>query len=235
MAASDWFDSELIEADSCAERVSYFRFRKPDGYSFLPGQYMMLRVPTAEGPQTKPFTISDAPADDFLEITTRVSQSAFKQALAALAPGGAVEVSTARGKTVLPEDRRRVVFLTGGVGITPARAILRDAAGRGGEGLVATLLYGNLDERCVPFIEEFREVSRQGWCDLVLVLDRPPEGWTGETGFITADTVRRYVDIEDAYPYVVSGPPAMVTAMERVLDELAVPAERRIVESFSGY
>jgi len=46
--------------------------------------------------------------------------------------------------------------------------------------------------------------------------------------------VRRYVDPADGRPFYVAGPPVMVTAMERVLDELGVEGEQRRIERFSG-
>ncbi|MBE0475912.1 MAG: FAD-dependent oxidoreductase [Coriobacteriia bacterium] len=230
-----WSGTALLDSSSCGERVASFRFAKPPGYAFAPGQYALLRLRTAEGPQSKPFTLSQAPADPYLEVTTRLSGSPFKRALASMAAGDPAEVSGARGSTVLPEGTRRVAFLVGGVGVTPARSILRDAASRGGGGLDAVLLYGNVDDVCVPFLEELEGMAGEGWCRLVLAYERPPSGWAGESGFITAAMVRRHVRMDDGLRFVVAGPPAMADAMTAVLDELAVPEDRRLVERFSGY
>jgi ferredoxin-NADP reductase len=67
----------------------------------------------------------------------------------------------------------------------------------------------------------------------VLCFERPPAGWAGERGLITAEMVRIHLELaEDTRPFIVAGPPQMVAAMERVLDTLEVPAARRLVERF---
>jgi NAD(P)H-flavin reductase len=70
---------------------------------------------------------------------------------------------------------------------------------------------------------------------VVDVLAEPKAGWDGETGFITADIVRRHIDGIEGWHWVVTGPPAMIAAMQGVLDELQVPADRVSTESFAGY
>jgi glycine betaine catabolism B len=216
----------------CGADVATFRFERPAGYAFSPGQYLSLRVDTAEGPQAKPFSICSAPGDDYLEITTRLSGSAYKNGLLALEPGVLVHVSGAAGHLGVPEGATQVAFLVGGVGITPVRSILRDAVQRSRRFDDAFLMYGNRDETCVPFGDEFAEMGAIG-VRTVVCYEHPPEGWTGESGFITAEMVRRYVDpAGDRRPFVVAGPPPMVAAMERVLDDLGIEDERRLVERF---
>ena len=129
------------------------------------------------------------------------------------------------------EDVQRVAFLVGGIGVTPVHSILRDAKVRGRRFTDALLLFGNRDVSCVPFLGEFGQMGDIG-VRTVVVYEQPPVGWEGETGFITADTVRRNVDTTDGRPFVVTGPPGMVAAMERVLDQLAVPIGQRLVERF---
>ena len=138
------------------------------------------------------------------------------------------------GRLVLPPELDRVAFLVGGVGITPVRSMLRDAQAAGRTFDDALLLYGNRDDSCVPFEAEFLGMADMG-VRMVLCFEHPPADWTGERGFITAEMVGRYLDLEaDQRPFVVAGPPVMVQAMERVLDDLAIPAARRMVERFGS-
>jgi ferredoxin-NADP reductase len=192
-----------------------------------------LRLETADGSVTRPFSHSSAPSDPFIELATRLTDSPFKRALMALEPGQAVHVAGPGGRLALGDEVKRVAFLVGGVGVTPIRSILRDAVVRGRRFDDALLLYGNRDESCVPFLSEFEAMAEIG-VRVVLVYEEPPAGWTGETGFITADIVRRHVDLGDGRPFVVTGPPVMVSAVELVLDELAMPAERRLIERFGS-
>lgn len=219
----------------CAPHTATFRFSKPEGYTFRPGQYFSLTLETREGVQTKHFSHADAPGDPHIELTTRLTGSAFKDALTELAAHSLVEVAGPRGRLVVPEGCDRVGFLVGGVGITPARSIIRDAVLRG-TGLDVLAFYGNLDQSCIPFKQEFDGFEAAGTgIRFVHVLQEPLPGWDGERGFISADVVRRHTDPNDGRHWMISGPPAMVEAMKRVVEDLALPAASVSIESFAGY
>lgn len=225
----------FVEREDCGPSTGIFRFEKPVGYAFAAGQYFNLTLQTAEDEQTKIFSHCDAPDDDLIELTTRMSGSAFKNALAALAAGDEVTVAGPGGRLTVPPGCSKAGFLVGGVGITPAHSIVRDAVLRS-TGLAVALFYGNQDLSCVPFGEEFRRLADEhGEITLVEVLFAPPDAWQGEVGFITADVVRRHVDPFDGWHWFVSGPPAMVTAMEKVVADLALPADAVTFERFGGY
>lgn len=208
------------------------RFEKPHGFVFTPGQYFLLTLQTADGDQTKPFSLAAAPDDPYLEMTTRDSGSAFKSALRMLSPGDPVRVAGPAGTLVLPRPSGTVVFLIGGVGITPVRSMIRDAVHQGEE-LTGALIYGNRDESCIAYRRELDAVATDRFA-VVHVLEHPSSGWTGETGFIDADLVRRHADARRVDHFVVTGPPPMVTAMERVLDGLDVEEGRRLIERFGA-
>jgi ferredoxin-NADP reductase len=235
MDAQRSYQVAFLSGDSPAPSTGTFRFAKPDGYTFIPGQHMTLSLVTRDGEQTKPFTHDEAPSDPYLEITTRLSGSAFKDALAALKPGEVVRIAGPRGRMTLPAGVDKVAFLVGGVGVTPARSIIRDAVVRK-TGLTVALFYGNQDQDGIPFGEEFDAYAADHpEIAVVHVLAAPKPGWSGERGFITADVVRRHLESLDGWHWVVTGPPAMIDAMKRVLAELGIPDERVSLESFAGY
>ncbi|HEX9093199.1 MAG TPA: FAD-dependent oxidoreductase [Coriobacteriia bacterium] len=234
MGADSWhvaFDVFL----ECGPGTGIFRFDRPGEYTFQAGQFFTLSLETREGPQTKTFSHAEAPADPYIELATRLTGSAFKDALLALRPGDEVEVAGPGGRMTLPADVRKAAFLVGGVGITPARSIIRDAVQRA-SGLSVALFYGNQDQTCIPFGEELTGyASSHAGIEVVDVLAAPNAGWSGETGFITAPLVRRHLDPLDGWHWFVCGPPAMVGAMERVVAELGLPSDSVSWERFSGY
>ena len=226
------YDVEYLGRDACGADVVSSRFSRPPGFVFVAGQWIVLALPVGEQRLAETFTICSAPNDDYLEITTRLSGSAFKNALGGLALGDHASVTGPGGRLRLPPGSKRLAFLVGGVGITPARSMLREAHAGGYVFEDALLFYGNRDASCVPFGDEFAAMGPNG-VRTVLCFEHPPEGWMGETGFITAGTVRRHLEsIDDGRSFIVAGPPPMVESMERVLDELEVAPERRLVERF---
>ena len=226
------YDVEFLAREACGVDVVSARFSRPPGFEFVPGQWIVLTLSVGDRRLAETFTICSAPSDDYLEITTRLSGSAYKNALGGLALGDCAVVTGPGGRLALPQDSARVVFLVGGVGITPARSMLRDACARGRTFEDAVLFYANRDTSCVPFEAEFAEMAGSG-VRTVLCYEHPPEGWGGESGFITAEMVHRHLPRgREDRPFIVAGPPQMVGAMERVLDELEVPSGRRLVEHF---
>jgi ferredoxin-NADP reductase len=225
----------LLESRVECAGTGLFAFSRPDGYRFDAGQYRAITLATREGEQTKPFTHCDAPDDDRSLVLTRLTGSAFKDALLALRPGDEVRMTGPHGRLTLPADTRKAGFLVGGVGVTPAASIVRDSVLRR-TGLDCLVLYGNTDQSCMPLRERFAEYEASGAPVRVIdVLSEPLAGWTGETGLITADVVRRHCDPSEPRHWFLSGPPAMVVAMQAVLDECGVPSAWVSSESFLGY
>lgn len=214
------------------DRMVGFRFEKPEDYHFKAGQYLRLTLDTREGKQTKSFSHASAPSDAFLSIGTRLSGSAFKDALAALKPGDYVSINGPYGALVLSPDTPQVVFLAGGVGITPCRSMIRDIEQHRRRTRMM-LFYGNHDQMCIPYLAEFERygMSRDNF-DVVHVLEDPLPGWNGERGLVTADVVRRHLEHPEEWLFVVAGPPAMVDAMLAVTADLEVPKTHVLVERF---
>jgi ferredoxin-NADP reductase len=225
----------FVEARTECPGTGTFSFTCPEGYRFAAGQFQSLTLATREGEQTKSFTHCDVPGDPVSLVLTRLSGSAFKDALLALRPGDEVEAAGPFGRLTVPEGTSRAGFLVGGVGVTPAASIVGDSVVRQ-TGLDCLVLYGNTDQSCIPLRERFAKYEVSGApVQVVDVLASPLPGWDGETGYITADVLRRHCDPAKQRHWFVSGPPTMVAAMLAVLVECGVPTEWVSSELFSGY
>jgi ferredoxin-NADP reductase len=224
---------KLIASHVECDGISTFAFSRPAGYTFTAGQYQTLTLETREGVQTKSFSHCDAPGDDHSLVLTRLTGSAFKDALRALRPGDAVTTHGPFGHLTVG-DAHKAAFLVGGVGLSPAASIVRDAALRH-TGLECLVFNGNNDETCMPLRTDLASYAEQPNIRVVEVLWKPGDTWKGERGLITADLVRRHCDPADGWHWFVSGPPGMVAAMRAVLEELAVPASAASFEEFAGY
>jgi ferredoxin-NADP reductase len=220
---------------AACEQVTGFRFDKPEGYTFEPGQYFSLTIPTPDGEQSHIFSHASAPADPFIEMATRMTGSVYKDALGQLVRGDTVQIAGPNGRFGVPEGAERLCFLCGGVGVSPARSIVRHVEQRR-LGYRMRLFYGVHDQGCIPYAGEFAEYERRDRrFRLVQILEEPLPGWAGERGFITADLVRRNMESLEGWHFFVTGPPAMIQAMSAVLDELGIPAGSISTEGFTGY
>ncbi|NTW38405.1 MAG: FAD-dependent oxidoreductase [Cellulomonadaceae bacterium] len=102
-------------------------FRRPSAFSFRAGQHGLWVI----GGTGRPFTIASAPQDGYLQLATRTSSgSAVKQRLARLVPGDRVGFVGPIGSLQPPQDGAPVVLVTQGIGVTPARSLLRQSDDR---------------------------------------------------------------------------------------------------------
>src|SRR5574338_1057707 len=79
------FMTKLKDRKEVAERTMAFQFEKPAGWTFRAGQFIDITLPNppetdAEG-NTRGFSISSAPQEDFLMVATRLRDTAFKRSL----------------------------------------------------------------------------------------------------------------------------------------------------------
>lgn len=234
------FTGTLLEKLPRGDDTSSYRFSRPPEYTFTAGQWFTLSLPSPQGDLEHTFSHADSPTEPFVELTTRLTGSEYKNTLDALPVGAEVQITGPRGKFLFRYEAPRIAFLTGGIGITPVRSMLRCAADTDGAGRAEdqqiVMFYGSMTEDGIAYAEEIAEFERViTGLRVVHVITNPSETWKGHSGFITADTVRSELDDPREWTYYVVGPPPMITAMNKVMDALEIPEEQRVVESFAGY
>jgi ferredoxin-NADP reductase len=139
------------------------------------------------------------------------------------------------GSFIYPEGLAKAAFLTGGIGITPFRSILRDQADRGPHP-DRVFLYFNRNPQEIPFRDELEAMSAADpTFRLVHVLEEPPPGWGGWIGRISREILEKELPDLASRTVFVCGPPPMIAAAERLLSGLSFPPDRLRKESFAGY
>lgn len=119
-------------------------------------------------------------------------------------------------------DRKHLIALGGGVGITPFRSMAKTIS-EGDLDCDLTIFYGANTYDELLFKDEWKayEEATNGRVKLIPVIaNEAVEGC--ERGFITLDIISKYTEIEDASVFI-SGPPAMVAAMKKLLAPLQLP------------
>jgi predicted ferric reductase len=125
------------------------------------------------------------------------------------------------------------VFLAGGVGITPLRAMLVTMAEREDVRPVV-LFYGSRHPDDLTFCDELLELQHKMNLKVVYVVEEPPADWHGETGRISGDLLKKYLPTKQyqRWQYFICGPTPMMDALEKVLPSIGVPAEKIQTERF---
>ena len=173
------------------------------------------------------FSIASAPHEKHVMLTTRFASksSSFKKALKNLRRGDAVEAHDLEGDFVVDDSQKTFVFIAGGIGITPFRAILLDLD-YNKKPLNVQLLYANRDND-FPYrkeLEALRTRHSEFRIDYVVSPNR-----------IDEKSIPQLVpDIEEPMLYV-SGPEPMVESMDETLKTIGVAEERIKNDFFPGY
>lgn len=238
------FSVKLIKATAVARDTLGFHFDlQGNRFEFLPGQYINLALPDAALPDaaepTHTFSIASSPDEPDLMVATRMTGSDYKQALAALPPGSQAQVEGPDGKFVfdVPETVP-VVFLAGGIGITPFRSMLKyELQHKSAHNI--RLVYSNRTPQDAPFFHELQDLAKANpKLQLLATMTEPQKSspaWNGETGHIDANFLRKHVrELSTAVCYT-AGPPKFVKAMKQALQEAGVPSEQVRAEEFPGY
>ena len=190
--------------------------------------YVLHHRPTDDRGSDRWFTVSSAPSEGHVTVTTRFTSdkgSSFKRELAALSVGDAIEVSEVEGDFVIEDPVAEYVFIAGGIGITPFRSILTEAASAGVVPKV-TLIYGNRDTD-VPFKAEL-DVIAAGNPNLAIHYITAPQ-------MIDEAAVRaRVADLTTPLFYI-SGPAPMVMSLNDLLGGMGVAQGRIKLDDFPGY
>ena len=205
--------------------------------SFKPGQYLTYKIDVKDPKgNLRPFSIASSPTEDFLMLSTKISQTPFKQTLNKLKISNEIEASGPYGEFVLDETKD-AIMLSGGIGITPLRSMIKYAIDKKLK-IKIILFYSNRVPEEILYRKELEEFAKNKNFILVNTITRPEESkekWKGLTGRIDANLIKKYVKDYKNSLFYICGPPAMVDAMVAILKEMNIPQEKMKVEHFIGY
>jgi ferredoxin-NADP reductase len=226
-----------------AERTMSFRFDKPADWSYRAGQSIDMTL--LDPPETdsegdlRAFTISSAPRENVIQITTRLRDTAFKRVLQQVPLGTEVKVEGPFGDLRLHNAARPAVLLAGGIGITPFRSILVERIGGGSLPYRVVLFHANRRPEAAAFADELRALERADrnlvFVPTMTAMAGSAQSWDGERGHINAAMFARHLDGVADPIYYIAGPVAMVEGMRAMLVALRVDEDDIRTEEFTGY
>lgn len=197
---------------------------KPKGFNFYPGQYLDVELPVKDKyGNTRAFTISSSPTENFLMITFKKGISEFKKKLASLKSGDTISVSHPAGTFTLDESSP-AVFIAGGIGITPFRSMIKYAVDQK-LNIPIDIIYLTSDN--IFLFKKNLDKWQKEYSKLEIIYQNTAS--SGHT--ITLNT--KYL-IPNTIFYL-AGPPKMVDDFEKILFELGVEETSIRTDRFDGY
>jgi cytochrome-b5 reductase len=127
---------------------------------------------------------------------------------------------------------RHFGMVAGGTGITPmlqvVRAIIRGRAA--GDRTQVDLIFANVTEQDILLREDLDQLAAEDSGFRVhYVLDKPPAGWTGGVGYVTAEMLTKWLpQPADDVKVLLCGPPPMISGLKKTAESLGFKKARPV-------
>ena len=201
-------------------------------FDYEPGQAVMIS--SHGSPTRKPYSLAASPEDaareHCLELLVGLDDNGTPPHFD-LELGARVDVEGPMGNFTFPDGSpdRRFLFVAGGTGIAPLRAMLRHAIEGGHRQL--GLLYSARTPTDFAYEGELRELAASGTIELRQTITRTADdAWSGGRGRIGRSDLAPLVHDPRTLCFV-CGPPSLVDEIPRLLKELGIaPQQIRIEE-----
>lgn len=207
-----------------------FVFAPDRTFSFKPGQYMEWtlshRYPDNRG-NRRYFTLASAPTSQEIRLGVKFYNpaSTFKRTLGAMKPGSTISVSHVAGGFVLPRNKdKKLVFIAGGIGITPFRSMIENLLNTK-EKRNIVLLYSNKTEADIAYKPLLDRAQTELGIRTVYVTGRKIDGP------LIAQEIPDYRERN----FYISGPHSMVESFKSVLRIMGVSWLKIKSDFFPGF
>lgn len=157
-----------------------------------------------------------------------------------LKPGDEVTISGPFGEFFAKDTDAEMLFIGGGAGMAPMRSHIFDQFLRIHTNRKISFWYGSRSLKEAFYIDHFDKIQSEHsnfeW-HLALSEPLPGDNWTGYTGFIHQVLYDHYLKEHSApedIEYYICGPPPMMTACFKMLDDLGVEPENIAFDDFGS-
>lgn len=220
-----------------------FLFKADKNLAFQAGQYLEFTLAQknldSRG-NRRYFTIASSPTEENLMIGVKFypKPSSFKKTLGELGRDGEIVASQLAGEFTLPKNPgQKLVFIAGGIGITPFRSMLKYLLDSK-EKRDITLFYSNKIATEIAYKDIFDQAEAELGTKTIYTLtdsSQPPQGWLGKVGYVDAKMIAQEVPDYKNRLFYLSGPHSMVTAFEKTLTEMSVKRNQIKIDFFPGF
>ncbi len=203
------------------------------GINYTAGQYLFIK--TNDGEQ-RPFSIANAPAEDgVIELHIRYAEEIpySQQLIKQLQMGNYLQLSEAAGHTVFhPEINDAIIFLAGGTGIAPCKAIIEQLLKTNDKHDI-NIYWGvknNQELYLVDLLNEWQ--THYSHFNFIPVLSEPDmQSWHDRTGLVHHAIIQDYVNMSHLQVYAF-GPFDMVFQARDDFIKQGLNTERMFADAF---
>lgn len=188
-------------------------------FTFLPGQYVFLKNPAYLPDEAHPFSIASSPLEkNYLEFCIKVYGD-WTERLSTLKKGSLLYLSHPLGNFIWKNNIEHVVFLLGGIGISPIISMLRYLSQQHDVPKTITILYGNRTPETIVYRDELEQLTEILPIKLVHIFSHIADShpWEGYRGFITEEIIENETHLQEKPTFFVIGPPIFTEKVKKIL------------------
>lgn len=230
---------KLVSVEKFSNRVASYSFSSNRKITFRPGQYMdwTINLPHVDSRgNRRTFSIASSPTEEQVMLGVKFYEpsSRYKTVLRSFKPGDTLIAGQVAGDFVLPMDQKeKLVFIAGGIGITPFRSMLKYVVDTKQQRDIV-MIYAVSDPSEIAYSDVLKEAQSRG-IRIIKLLTRghAPAGWKGSTSKLTAEFITKEIPDYGDRTFYLSGPQPLVEALKSTIKSLG--ARKVKTDYFTGY
>lgn len=232
----------LISKQQISPSVVDFVFKPDKPFIYKPGQYMEWTLSHDKADsrgERRYLTLASSPTEPELRLGVKFYKdgSTYKKEMLTLNPATQLTGTQLAGDFVLPPDpATKLAFISGGIGVTPYRSMLKYLIDTN-EARSITMLYAASAVNEFVYTDVIEQARQQLGVNTVYVTPRaqtvPSTHY--RAGHITTDLIKAEIPDYAERLFYISGSVGLVKSVEKSLRELGVPYSHIKVDFFSGY
>ncbi|HHQ4701765.1 FAD-binding oxidoreductase [Aeromonas hydrophila] len=206
-----------------------FRLPPTAGFNYLPGQYINLSYQGI----TRSYSIANANSKDGIELHIRLVPNGAMSGLlfTDIQPDTLMRIDGPIGTFFVREDNRPIIFLAGGTGFAPVKAMVESLINSNSEREI--YIYWGMSNS-----QDFYSKTPQEWDDkykkitFVPVVSGNDAEWNGRTGLVHQAVLKDLDNLSDYCVYA-CGSPQMIAAAKKDFTEIGLPEEQFFSDAFT--
>ena len=210
---------------------------EPIDISQRPGQYVQIQAPSPDGDVFRAYSISSPSYEpNIVELNVRLVPNGIGSTyLHNLKPDDTVTFTGPYGEFYLNEDpATEIVCVGGGCGMAPMKNIIYTLYDRWPD-RTCWLFFGCRTTKDIFYLEQFEELAQKhpNFHVVYALSDElgSDETWDGERGFVHL-SVDKFLEPNISRQAFLCGPPPMIEAVTRVLEEKGIGPEDIFYDEF---
>lgn len=232
----------LKEKIKISDDIYDFVFTRNQKFNFIPGQYMEWTYKhngTDSRGNRRYFTLASSPTEDDVRLGVKFypNSSSYKRSMLNMKIGEKIMAGNLMGDFTLPKGAdKKLVFIAGGIGITPFRSMIKYLIDKKDKRDLI-LLYSAKTPGEIAYNDVFSQAYSLLGMKTYYTLtseEKIPAGWGGMKGRFTPEVIAKLIPDFRQRTFYISGSHRMVSGFEDSLKSMGIPSSQIVTDFFPG-